>query len=416
MNLLRGIIEGFREIFSHKFRSMLTTSGIVLGVASLMAMFAVVEGMTEGMRYALNRFGGVERVQIDAAEVPRHQESSKDISPGRTYQDVLALRAGGTLFAAVSPEKRLNRVVAVSHGNRRSFVMGIRGVEKEYMEMNDVHRLADGRFITDLDVDRRHRVLVLGPDNVKQLFAGTGVDPVGARVQIEGIGFTVVGAMTPSDMRWVNNRVFMPLSTMQELFFAANVQGGIDQGPNTQLDELHVKVADYDQFAAALEQMRSILLQTHRGIEDFGFRTREDWFEAIEGQVNGARLSGGMVALVCLLAGGVGITNIMLASIKERTREIGVRRAIGAQPWDIFSQITIEVFLLAIIGGVLGVVAGLGLIEVIKEISTAERQPLVRTDHIMVSFIAGVVVGLAAGFIPARKAATLEPIEALRYE
>jgi putative ABC transport system permease protein len=182
------------------------------------------------------------------------------------------------------------------------------------------------------------------------------------------------------------------------------------------LSEISVKVADYGRFEQALEQMRTVLLQTHRGIQDFGFRTAEDWFEAIEGQVKGARLSGGMVAAVCLLAGGVGITNIMLASIKERTREIGVRRALGAQPWDIFSQITIEVLLLALIGGALGVVAGFGLIEIIKEISTPDRQPLLRTAHIWISFASGVAVGLLGGLIPAWKAATLEPIQALRYE
>jgi putative ABC transport system permease protein len=415
MNPIRGIVEGFREIASHRFRSLLTVSGVVLGVASLMAMFAVVEGMTEGMRLALNRFGGVERVRIEDTEVPRHQESIREISPGRTYADVEALRRL-SLIEIVSPEKRINRVLSIFHGNRQFDAFGVRGVEQSFLNVNEFFQIGRGRFISDLDVERRHRVLVIGSAVEEALFRGTGVNPVGARVRVDNIGFTVIGVFQRSPFRMVNDRVFMPLSTCMELFFAANVVNGIDQGPDRKLSEISVKVADYGRFEQALEQMRTVLLQTHRGIQDFGFRTAEDWFDAIENQVKGARLSGGMVAAVCLLAGGVGITNIMLASIKERTREIGVRRALGAQPWDIFSQITIEVLLLALIGGALGVVAGFGLIEIIKEISTPDRQPLLRTAHIWISFASGVAVGLLGGLIPAWKAATLEPIQALRYE
>lgn len=415
MNLVRGLVEGFREIEAHKFRSLLTVSGVVLGVASLMAMFAVVEGMTEGMRFALNQFGGVERVRIDDAEVPRHQEAIREISPGRTYADVLALRSLPSV-ALVSPEKRVNRQVMITQGGRLYPLVGLRGVEEPYIQINDYYRVKSGRFISELDAERRHRVLVLGSRAEEALFAGTGVEPVGARVRVENISFTVIGVLERSGISSRDERVMMPLSTMMELYFAANVVNGVDQGPDRRLQELSVKVADFSRFNETLEQMRAVLLQTHRGIQDFGFRTAEDWFDAIEGQVKGARLSGGMVAVVCLLAGGVGITNIMLASIKERTREIGVRRAIGAQPWDIFSQITVEVFLLALMGGALGVVAGYGLVEVVKEISTPERQPLVRQVHVWISFAAGVMVGLAGGLVPAWKAATLEPIEALRYE
>lgn len=415
MNPVRGVVEGIREILSHKFRSLLTVSGVVLGVASLMAMLAVVEGMTEGMRFSLNRFGGVERVRIDDAEVPREQEHIREISPGRTYQDVEALRRL-PLITSVSPEKRLKRVVALSHQNRRFDAYGIRGVERELLEAVRFFRIGRGRFITDLDAERRQRVLVIGTRVEEALFRGTGTDALGADVRVEGVVFKVVGVLEQTSFGMINDRIFMPLSTMMELFFAANVQGGVDQGPDRKLSEISVKVVDYAHFNEALEQMRAVLLLTHRGIQDFGFRTAEDWFDAIERQVKGARLSGGMVALVCLLAGAVGITNIMLASIKERTREIGVRRAIGAQPWDIFSQILIEVFLLALLGGGLGVVAGYGLIEWIKEISTPDRQPVLLPVHLLLSFAAGVAVGIFGGIVPAWKAASLEPIEALRYE
>lgn len=416
MNPVRGIVEGFREIGAHKFRSILTTSGIVLGVASLMSMFAVIEGMTLGLRHALQAFGGVEKVTIDAVDPPPWQESMKDLSPGRTYEDVLALRRHATLLAAVSAEKRLNRNVFIFRGNRSFAVHGLRGVEASYLQMESVHRVAHGRFITELDHAGRHRVLVLGSQAAESLFGSGVANAPGSQVSLENLGFTIAGVLEPSEFRWLNDRVFMPLGTMQELFYSSRMANGVEQGPDRKLDTIEVRVRDADKFNAAIDQMRTILARTHRGVQDFGFRTREDWFDVIEGQVSGARLSGGMVAVVCLLAGGVGITNIMLASIRERTREIGVRRAIGAGPADVFGQVVIEVVLLALIGGALGVAAGFGLVELVSRVTAEDRQPVLRAVHVFWSFGAGVTVGVVAGLIPAWKAATLSPVEALRYE
>ncbi len=414
MNAMLGIKEGLNEIRSHKFRSLLTVSGVVLGVASLMAMFAVVEGMTAGMRLNLNRFGGVERVSIDSVEIPPEQESIKDLSRGRTYEDVRALRLQVPLIEVVSPEKRVNRVIQVVHGNRRTQIFGLRGVEDEFLQVDTWNELEKGRFITDLDLEHLNLVVVLGAAQVKDLFPDG--DSLGKKVRLDSVDFTVIGVLKKSPLRFVNSRSFIPLSTMMELYYGVQMVGGVNQGPVVMLDEINVKVRDFGTFGSALEQIRMVLNATHRGVQDFGFRTREDWFEAIEAQVMGARLSGGLVAVVCLLAGAVGITNIMLASIKERTREIGVRRAIGAQPWDIFSQIAMEVFLLALLGGVLGVVAGWGLVEFLEKVADQENSPVIRLDHTLISLASGIAIGMGGGFLPALRAAQLEPIEALRYE
>jgi putative ABC transport system permease protein len=414
MNAMLGIIEGLNEIRSHKFRSLLTVSGVVLGVASLMAMFAVVEGMTAGMRLNLNRFGGVERVSIDSVEIPPEQESIKDLSRGRTYDDVRAIRLQAPLIEVVSPEKRVNRVIQVVYGNRRTQIFGLRGVEDEFLQVDTWNELEKGRFITDVDLEHLNRVVVLGAAQAKDLFPDG--DSLGKKVRFETVDFTVIGVLKKNPHQFLNSRCFIPLSTMMELYYGVQMVGGVNQGPAVMLDEINVKVRDFGTFGPALEQLRMVLDATHRGVQDFGLRTREDWFEAIEAQVMGARLSGGLVAVVCLLAGAVGITNIMLASIKERTREIGVRRAIGAQPWDIFSQIAMEVFLLALLGGVLGVVAGWGLVGFLEKVAEHENAPVIRLDHTLISLASGIAIGMGGGLLPALRAAQLEPIEALRYE
>ena len=170
-------------------------------------------------------------------------------------------------------------------------------------------------------------------------------------------------AAAPANRRdpfwWKNMAVVIPLSTMFMEFRSANVDAkGVDQGPNWTLDRLLVRVADMKQFDKAISQVTGVLNSTHRGIDDFGFDTKEDWFDRIESGVRATQISGGLIAGISLLVGGIGITNIMLASISERVREIGIRRAVGARRHDIFVQILVESVVTAIIGGILGLAAG----------------------------------------------------------
>jgi putative ABC transport system permease protein len=158
-----------------------------------------------------------------------------------------------------------------------------------------------------------------------------------------------------------------------------------------------------------------ILKITHRGIEDYGFDTREEWFDRIEQNVRSVRASGGLIAGISLIVGGIGITNIMLASITERIREIGVRRAVGAKSRDIFVQIVVESAVIGFIGGMLGLVASLGVMRLLVAISPAENAPVLELNNVLISFSFAVVIGVISGFYPALKASRIEPIEALRY-
>jgi putative ABC transport system permease protein len=446
MHPFLGIEEGIKEIWAHKFRSFLTMLGVILGVGSLMAMFALTEGIATGSRSFINQVGGVERVEIRDAPVPPNQEDIAELSPGRTYVDALALRRSAPLLESISAEVEIGgKITRMGNSTNPRFV----GVEPDNLVI-DKHQVQYGRFITDLDLKQCNRVVVLGHSIVVDLWDDENAVPLGETVLINGQTFTVVGVLTHyitesakrqralgiskqkddrrkargtfrknrgNDPFWAKNRAaLIPLTTMQALFKTANVVNGVDQGPDPKLSRLVVRIGDINNFNSAIEQMRNILLMTHRGIRDFGFDTREDWFEDIERSIRATRLSGGLIAGISLLVGGLGITNIMLASITERIREIGIRRAIGARRGDIFTQILIEALALALLGGMIGIAVGFGLVQLLILMAPSENSPIISLSSILISIGFALVVGIIAGLYPAFKASQLSPIQALRYE
>jgi putative ABC transport system permease protein len=462
-----SILAGLREIWAHKFRSLLTMLGIILGVSSLVAMSALIAGMEKGAKDALIAIGGLEKVRIEPQGLPVEQRHLSDQATGITLNDVQALEQSAPLVTVLSPEMR---VFAVLTANGKTFrPWNCVGVWPAALEMNE-HVVEHGRMFNELDDEMARNVCVIGTATRDELWGapekvGHEIIPVGETLFINGVPFTVIGMFQlyeseqdhkerllaqsqtnqPPAGGVIRNRgwgggrrrgnfvfylknatVFIPLNTAWMKFRSGVSQIAISSGGasrtiagttgDPRLSSLEAKLASVDLLPEALQQVRNVLMSTHKGIEDFSFRTQEDWAEQINTFVHNARLSGGLIAGISLLVGGIGIMNIMLASISERVREIGIRKSVGAATGDIFTQILVESVVIAIFGGLAGLVTSFALVNLISSFAPTDNAPIITITALGIAFAFSVLVGVLAGIFPAIKAARLNPIQALRYE
>jgi putative ABC transport system permease protein len=457
------VLAGMREIWAHKFRSVLTMLGIILGVSSLVAMSALVSGMEKGAREALIAIGGLQKVRIEPQSLPTEQRHLSDQAVGITIADVRALEQSAPLVTQLSPEMRLSAVLTAKGKAFRPWYCS--GVWPVALDMTE-HVIAHGRMFNELDDEMARSVCVIGTATRDELWGapekvGREIIPVGQTIYINGLPFTIIGmfqhyeseqerkarevaqAAQAKDSGVARDRghthsssgrkrgsfvfylknatVYMPLNTAYMKFrsgmpLAARSSLAVAGTGDPRLSTLELKIGDVDKLPESLQQVRNVLMSTHKGIEDFSFRTQEDWAEQITIFIHNARLSGGLIAGISLLVGGIGIMNIMLASISERVREIGIRKSVGASTGDVFVQILVESVVIAILGGLVGLVTSFALVDLIGSFSPTENAPIITITALGIAFAFSVLVGVLAGIFPAIKAAKLNPIQALRYE
>lgn len=410
--LFLGVASGCREVLAHKLRSFLTLFGIVLGAAALVGMLGVVKGLLRGWETMIYETGGIERIAIHSTRPPEYQREKAPLSPGRTLNDVEAIRV------AVPLAQRVTAEVSIPGGARLSFQgrvtsQNVRGVLPETFIM-DRFDIAQGRLIGDLDLELQTQVVVLGA-SIAEALIPRGMDPLDRIITINGQPFTVVGVLKDyrlgasgvggGRVSQKNSAVFIPLTTAQTLF-------RIDEN----VDVLNVQLADVAHMPQAQDQLLNVLTHTHRGIQDIRLETREDLLQSFEKQRDSYVFSLGGVAIIGLIVGGIGIMNVMLASISERIREIGVRRALGAKRTDILVQILAESLTLAIAGGLLGMVASVALIKILQRVVVDANRPELSPAALFVGVFFSGVVGVLAGLYPAIRASRLSPVEALRTD
>lgn len=410
MNFVSGIINGFREAWAHKFRSLLSMIGIVLGVASLVAMMGVAKGLIEEFRLFFEKNGGIEKVVINDSNAPNWQSTRKNISPGRTLNDAKAIRNHVPLASYVSPEVDV-RWKPIEYNAQRIWVH-IMGLTPEFVPIYDT-QLQAGRFISDIDVEERRSVAVVG-SVVCQRMGIKPKDIIGKKVTIQGHSFVVIGVLEEISLRrngqniwrWKNRITYIPVTTAQHMF-----------GEPGKITYLNVRISDPSRLNELSSQIQNTLLTVHRDIHDISVDTREDALAKLEQKEAGFTYSLGSLAIISLLVGGIGITNVMLASINERIREIGVRKAVGARASDIFIQFIAESVSISLVGGLLGILASLGLVALVQGIMPEETVTIVLTSEaFVIGFVFSVITGIVSGIYPALKAARLDPITALRYE
>ncbi len=451
MTLSNTIIVGLKEVWAHKFRSLLTMLGIILGVASLVGMAAIIKGMENGMRETMIAIGGADKLWLEQEDVPPEQEHLADQAPGRTMIDAEALRASAPLLRLISPEMAVQSVT-LTRGQNTSIPSECVGVSPAVLDMN-LHTVEHGSFFSDIDEENGNAVCVIGTGIRDDLFGspekiGHEIVPLGEVIYINMQPFTIVGMFEhyeseqdkkerelaknrkpeeqsgPARARgwgrrgnWAffrkNQTIYIPLNTAWLRFRAAGDKDGI---PDNHLSDIDLKVADLAQLEPALQQARNVLMLTHHGIEDFGFRTQENQLESINQQIRNARMSGGVIAAISLIVGGIGIMNIMLASINERIREIGICKAVGATGLSIFIQVLIESVVIALVGAAMGVAASYGFVQILELVTPTANTPVITPWAMAIAVVFSMAVGVIAGLFPALKAAKLDPIHALRYE
>jgi putative ABC transport system permease protein len=395
--------ETFMALSSNKVRSGLTMLGIIIGIASVIAMTAIGNGAKNSIQSSIESLGSNLITIIPGVVQPGQGIVSSGRGAAQTLKeedvDVLAKIDG---INVISPESSRRFQVVAKTGNNTNTT--ITGVVAEYEKVHNLS-VADGLFISDINERNIGRQAVLGATVATDLFEDQ--NPIGQTIRINKVNFIVIGILTvkggmgfsgPDDM------IFVPLSTMQKILSGADY-----------LSTITVSVTDKDQMATVKSLVIDSLIEKHNVEEaDFSVISQEDILGTLSTVIDTFTMFLAAVAGISLLVGGIGIMNMMLTTVTERTREIGLRKAIGAKRRDINRQFLIEAVMLTFIGGVVGVLLGWGVSFGVSALGILQTK--VSLSSVLLAFGVSAFIGIVFGYYPAQRASKLNPIEALRYE
>ncbi len=412
MRLWESILVALEAIAANRLRSGLTMLGLIFGVGAVIAAVS----LTEGAKIAtLKRF---EAMGTNTITIRPGQAGRGPIGGGMGSQSTLTIDDAEAIarevreVVTVAPQVNGSAQVVAGDNNTNTSILGT----TPGSEQAENYKIQEGTFITDLDVAKRRKVAVVGATVVKNLF-GPGQKVTGSEIRIAGSTFRIIGQYAPKGamgFRDPDDQIVIPVTTALQRGIGR--RGGIPRARDT-VNAIVVQVHSMEQSTRAQEAITELLRSRHRirasEPADFQIMSVAD---VVEGATEANKLMTVLfssIAAVSLVVGGIGIMNIMLVSVTERTREIGLRKAVGATPRDIMSQFLIEALTLSTTGGLLGVGAGIGTVPIVAKLGLTAKIPF---EWVFISFSFAAAVGIVFGLLPARKAASLAPVEALRYE
>ncbi|WP_311547868.1 ABC transporter permease [Paenibacillus baekrokdamisoli] len=390
LNISQAFRMAFKSILANKMRSLLTMLGIIIGVAAVIALVGVGQGTTKNVTDQVQSLG------TNLLTINITGRGSKTTVDYKEAKDITAKND-------IQYSAPMNSSNATVKNGTQSVSVNVVGSTADYLDVKD-YKLAAGRFVSQIDLDYYQKIAVLGSTTATDLF-GT-LDPVGQSFLINGVRYKVVGVLATkgSSLTGSNDEVVViPITSAERLFKSKGVK------------TISVQVASSDKMTAVTAELEAALSAKFRGnTNSYRVFNQQDLLDSFSSISDTLSLALGGVAAISLLVGGIGIMNIMLVSVTERTREIGIRKAIGAKKRDILTQFLIEAIALSGLGGLLGVGIGIGTAQIL---SKAMGMTVVLSMPIMgLAFGFSVFIGVVFGLFPANKASNLRPIEALRFE